>query len=95
MPELPEVETVRRSLQPIEGARLVDVEVRQPRLRRRVDRRALGDLVGRRMAEPGRRAKYLLLPTVGGGGMIVHLGMSGRLFVSGPQARIGPHDHVS
>ena len=95
MPELPEVETIRRGLQPLEGARLMGVEVRETRLRRPVDRGALEELVGRRVGKIGRRAKYLLIRVDGGGGMVVHLGMSGRLFLLDPGEPIATHDHVS
>ena len=95
MPELPEVETVRRGLQPLVGARLQGVAVRETRLRRRVRPAALRRLVGRAVAPLGRRAKYLLLPLVGGGGMIIHLGMSGRLFMAGREDPLHPHDHLS
>lgn len=95
MPELPEVETVRRGLQPLCGATLKRVEVREVRFRKRISSVALRRLVGRRLATPRRRAKYLLAPTEGGGGMIVHLGMSGRLFMAAPGTPVGAHDHVS
>jgi len=95
MPELPEVETIRRGIQPLEGANLVGVEVRETRLRQPVDRGALEDLLGRRIEKIGRRAKYLLIRMEGGGGMIVHLGMSGRLLLLDAGEPIAAHDHVS
>ena len=95
MPELPEVETVRQGLRPLEGAEITGVEVRERRLRRRVDVDALERFVGSRVGALGRRGKYLLVPTSAGGGMIVHLGMSGRLFRLPPGTPIETHDHVS
>ncbi len=95
MPELPEVETVRRGLQPLEGATLERLVVRESRLRRRVSVAALRKLTGRVVAPLDRRAKYLLLPMVDGGGMIVHLGMSGRLFMAAAGDALDRHDHLS
>lgn len=95
MPELPEVETVRLGLRPLEGAQITGVEVRERRLRHRVDVDALERFVGSRLGTLGRRAKYLLVPTSAGGGMIVHLGMSGRLFMLPPGTPLDTHDHVS
>jgi len=96
MPELPEVETIRRGLHPLQGARLTAVEVRESRLRRRVSAAALQALVGRRVGELGRRAKYLLMPTIGGGGMLLHMGMSGSLLLLLPNGSSpARHDHVS
>ena len=95
MPELPEVETVRRGLRPLEGATLVRIIVRKCQLRRRVSVAALHNLAGGVVAPLGRRAKYLLIPMVNGGGMIIHLGMSGRLFMANPGDALDPHDHLS
>ena len=61
MPELPEVETIRRGLERrLRGARILGVEIREPRLRRVVDAAGLRALVGRRVEGVSRRAKYLL-----------------------------------
>ena len=64
MPELPEVETVRRSLLPIIGRRVEAVEVIEPRLRRHVARDFGGRLVGRVIEGIERRGKYLLFQPV-------------------------------
>jgi len=89
MPELPEVEVVRRGLAAgISGRRVDHVEVLHPRP---VRRHLLGSddfqaqLAGRRFAEPRRRGKYLWLPFDDGDALLAHLGMSGqfRLDVSG------------
>ena len=95
MPELPEVETVRRGLRPLEGATLERVIVRKCQLRRRVSVAALHNLAGGVVAPLVRRAKYLLIPMVNGGGKIIHLGMSGRLFMANPGDALDQHDHLS
>lgn len=96
MPELPEVETVRRSLLPrLRGRRLGALDVRAPSLREPLDRRALQHLVGQRIVDVRRRAKYLLLDAVGGKSLIVHLGMTGNLTVAGDQIPIDTHEHLS
>ena len=82
MPELPEVETVRRGLEPVmEGARFVKVEQRRPNLRFPFPERFVERLVGWRVAALDRRAKYLLIHLTSGETLIIHLGMSGRCFV--------------
>ena len=94
MPELPEVETTRRGLEPlIVGKSIESFEVREPRLRWPVPGDLDERLGGRRIAELGRRAKYLLIVT-DGGALIVHLGMSGSLrYLPGPRSPT-QHDHV-
>jgi formamidopyrimidine-DNA glycosylase len=95
LPELPEVETIRRGLErSLRGARIVRVEVREPRLRRRVDADALGALVGRRVEGVARRAKYLLVDVGDGLVWLIHLGMSGRLVWLPPPGPAAPHEHV-
>lgn len=78
MPELPEVETVRRGLQPVlEGARLARVEARRPDLRFPFPERFSERLTGRTITALGRRAKYLTMHVRDGPLLICHLGMSG------------------
>jgi len=78
MPELPEVETVRRGLQPVmEGALLTRVETRRPDLRFPLPPRMNAKLSGRHVEALGRRAKYLTAHFEGGPVLICHLGMSG------------------
>jgi formamidopyrimidine-DNA glycosylase len=93
MPELPEVETTRRGIEPHLRGRLIDdVTVRQRRLRWPVPE--LQDLLpGHRVLKVDRRAKYLLL-RFDHGTLIVHLGMSGSLRVVGRASPPRPHDHV-
>ena len=96
MPELPEVEVLRRSLVPhLTGRRLTSVEVRSPALREPLDRAALGRLAGRRVTELRRRAKYLLIDVDSGDTLGVHLGMSGRLTVVSSEVPIAKHEHLS
>lgn len=95
MPELPEVEIVRQSLRShVCGARLSWLEVRERRLRQTIRVAALQGLVGRRIEDVQRRAKYLLLHLEGGGGLILHLGMSGQLLLLPPEAELHRHDHL-
>lgn len=78
MPELPEVETVRRGLAPVmEGARIAHVEARRPDLRFPLPERFAERLAGRRIEALGRRAKYLLADLDNGHLLAMHLGMSG------------------
>lgn len=95
MPELPEVETVRRGIAPLVTARRITaVRIREPRLRWPVPRRITSAMTGQVIREVGRRAKYLLL-AVGDGHLIIHLGMSGSLRVlSPPPEALRKHDHL-
>ncbi|MBF0182389.1 MAG: bifunctional DNA-formamidopyrimidine glycosylase/DNA-(apurinic or apyrimidinic site) lyase [Magnetococcales bacterium] len=95
MPELPEVETIRRGLAPLlVGRTLLETRVRDARLRWPVPAGALAAATdGRVIREIGRRGKYLLL-ACGAGHLLIHLGMSGRLtWLAGPQP-LRPHEHV-
>lgn len=95
MPELPEIETIRRSLLPhLPGRRIVGVDVRERRLRRPIDAGFEPRLRERRFTGIGRRGKYLLLALDGGDTLLVHLGMSGRIVLRGAGAGAAPHDHV-
>jgi len=81
VPELPEVETVRRVIAPVlEGARLESVEIRDPRLVRPFDPSIVADaLVGERVGEVGRRGKYLIVGFESGRSLLIHLRMTGSL----------------
>lgn len=96
MPELPEVETVRRGLEgPLVGHRLVRVDQRRPDLRWPLPPDFAGRLAGRRIERLERRAKFILAYLDDDQVWMVHLGMSGRMFIeSGPVGAPGPHDHV-
>ncbi len=95
MPELPEVETTRRGIEPyVKGQRITAVVVRQSRLRWPVPVEQLTQqVVGQQVQAVLRRAKYLLLQ-VGDGHLLIHLGMSGSLRLVSAAAAVGKHDHV-
>jgi formamidopyrimidine-DNA glycosylase len=96
MPELPEVETVRRGLEtPLVGHRLVRVEQRRPDLRWPLPDRFAERLTGRRVERLTRRAKFILGHLDDGAVWITHLGMSGRMFIrSGEPLPPEKHDHI-
>ena len=93
MPELPEVETSRRGIAPyVEGQMIDNVVIRQRRLRWPVDERVDRKLSGATIDSVGRRAKYLLLNTHDGSA-IIHLGMSGSVFVVERGSPAAVHEH--
>ena len=107
MPELPEVETVRRGLQPVmEGARIVSVETRRPDLRFPFPQKFAERLAGKKIVSLGRRAKYLIADIEGGPLLLCHLGMSGSFRIEAGEdasipgefhherSRDAAHDHV-
>ncbi|HEY5806495.1 MAG TPA: bifunctional DNA-formamidopyrimidine glycosylase/DNA-(apurinic or apyrimidinic site) lyase [Povalibacter sp.] len=94
MPELPEVETTRRGIEPAVATRTIDrIIVREPRLRWRVPAELPALAAGQRVQQVRRRAKYLLFD-LERGTMILHLGMSGSLRVMPASAAPLAHDHV-
>lgn len=97
MPELPEVEVLRRSLEPrLVGERIVKARVWNRALREPVNARWLGRrLAGRRVESLRRRAKYLLIDVEGGSTLIVHLGMSGRFTLVPSSEPKLQHEHVA
>jgi formamidopyrimidine-DNA glycosylase len=110
LPELPEVETVRRGLDPVLAGRVIlRAEVRRPDLRWPLPERMAERLTGARVLGLRRRSKFLLADLDRGETLIVHLGMSGRVLVTGPDeaargavtgeslrgaGAAGAHDHV-
>ena len=93
MPELPEVETTRRGLAPhVCGATVTNVVVRNRAMREPVTRNIANLITGRRIDALERRAKYLLF-RAGDGTLLVHLGMSGRLWVVDANTPPQTHDH--
>ena len=107
MPELPEVETVRRGLQPVlEGARIQSATLRRPDLRFPLPENFAGRLTGRTVVSLSRRAKFLILQLDDGLSLICHLGMSGSFRIEGGSSSSMPgkfhherakdkvHDHV-
>ncbi len=98
MPELPEVETVKRGLQPtVEGRRLTSVETRRGDLRAPFPEDFESRLTGRRVERLWRRGKYIMADLDGGETLVIHLGMSGGIRVykpAGEDIGRGKHDHV-
>jgi formamidopyrimidine-DNA glycosylase len=103
MPELPEVETVRRGLAPaMEGARLDKVEVRHRGLRWPVAKDFEERLAGQTVTSVGRRAKYLIVDVSSGDVLVMHLGMSGSFRVNDgkiakyhhEKSKSTTHDHI-
>ena len=107
MPELPEVETVRRGLAPtLEGAVVKEVELRRPDLRFPLPADMPAQLVGRKIIAVGRRAKYLLFQMDGAPVLICHLGMTGSFRIEDAdtqhtpgtfhheRSKLDAHDHV-
>jgi formamidopyrimidine-DNA glycosylase len=107
MPELPEVETVRRGLQPVmEGERIVKAEARRKDLRFPFQKDFVARLTGQTVTSLGRRAKYLMADLASGDVLLMHLGMSGSFRVitdedtktpgefHHPRSGDRAHDHV-
>ncbi len=102
MPELPEVETVRRGLTPVmEGRRVLRLEVNRPDLRFPFPDRFVQRVEGSTIIRMGRRAKFLITELSTDEALIMHLGMSGRFTITGNHAtaKTDPgtnpkHDHV-
>jgi formamidopyrimidine-DNA glycosylase len=95
MPELPEVETVCRSLRPhLLGRTIRRVRVLEPRLRVPVDQRGLKSLAGKRVDRISRLAKYILLSLSDDNVWVFHLGMSGKLVCVAANTARQKHDHI-
>jgi formamidopyrimidine-DNA glycosylase len=94
MPELPEVETVRSGLVPVmEGARITRAEVNRPDLRWPLPGRMAERLTGARVTTLRRRSKYILADLSSDETLLIHLGMSGRMLISGAMLGQFHHDH--
>lgn len=94
MPELPEVETVKRGITPhIRDQHIESVIIRQPQLRYPIPSHLPQTLSGLKVHSIKRRSKYLLLET-DLGHLIIHLGMSGRIHVLTEPPKAAKHDHV-
>lgn len=95
MPELPEVETIARTLAPyVQGRRLRAIEIHERRLREPIAADFEGRLAGRVVRGVGRRGKALVVDVGGGEVLLVQLGMTGRLTLRSADAPARPHDHV-
>ncbi|MGQ0564913.1 MAG: bifunctional DNA-formamidopyrimidine glycosylase/DNA-(apurinic or apyrimidinic site) lyase [Gemmobacter sp.] len=94
MPELPEVETVRRGLSPVmEGMRIAQAQVNRPDLRFPLPAGMADRLTGATVLALRRRSKYILADLSTGETLLIHLGMSGRMLVSGAMLGQFHHDH--
>ncbi len=92
MPELPEVETVTRSIAPLVGRRIVSAEFRCLRVLRGGDPDHMAARIqGRKIVGVKRYGKFITVSLQGGGYLLIHLGMTGRLLLGGPQ---GKHTHA-
>jgi formamidopyrimidine-DNA glycosylase len=92
VPELPEVETVARSIAPLVGRRIVSAEFRGLRVLRGGDPEEMSaSLQGRRIAAVQRYGKFIVVSLRGGGYLMIHLGMTGKLRLGGPT---GKHTHA-
>ncbi|MGB0920162.1 MAG: bifunctional DNA-formamidopyrimidine glycosylase/DNA-(apurinic or apyrimidinic site) lyase [Alphaproteobacteria bacterium] len=95
MPELPEVETVRRGLTPaMQGRRIKALQVYRPNLRYPFPPKLSADLKGRRIDQIERVSKYLLFHFDKGPVLLGHMGMSGRFEITTKAAPLAPHSHL-
>ena len=96
MPELPEVETVRRGLVPaMEGVVIAQADVNRPDLRWPFPVDMAARLTGQKVERLRRRSKYILADLSSGESLLIHLGMSGRMLISGDPLGQFVHDHPS
>lgn len=94
MPELPEVETVRRGLAPVmEGAVIAQADVNRPDLRWPFPDNMADRLTGQKVLGLRRRSKYILADLQSGESLLIHLGMSGRMLISGHTVGDFHHEH--
>jgi formamidopyrimidine-DNA glycosylase len=94
MPELPEVETVRRGLEPVMTDTVIEyAQVNRPDLRWPLPENMSERLTGQRVVGLRRRSKYILCDLEGGETLLIHLGMSGRMLISGAQVGAFAHPH--
>ena len=100
LPELPEVETVRKGLEPyMTGHVIVQADIRRPDLRWPFPENMAARLMGKRVERLRRRSKYILCDLDSGETLLIHLGMSGRMTISAPEKAgahpaLEKHDHV-
>ncbi|MEJ6502718.1 MAG: bifunctional DNA-formamidopyrimidine glycosylase/DNA-(apurinic or apyrimidinic site) lyase [Rhodobacterales bacterium] len=97
MPELPEVETVRRGLEPVmTGLVITHADVRRPDLRWPFPERMAERLTGQQVLQLRRRSKYILVDLASRETLIIHLGMSGRMLISRPEGQqtLGEFHHT-
>ena len=94
MPELPEVETIKRGIEQLVGQTISDLVVRNHNLRYKIDQNLYNQLISKKITKLSRRAKYLILE-LNVGFIIIHLGMSGSIaLLNTKTVPIKQHDHV-
>lgn len=94
MPELPEVETSRRGIEPhLLNRKIKRIDIRQHKLRWPIPKKLPVLACGRKILSIDRRAKYILLK-LENGNIIIHLGMSGSLRICDPKTQPEKHDHI-
>lgn len=95
MPELPEIETLKRKIEPrLMGVCLTAVTLLRPDLRFPITTGIGATLKNQKVTTVGRRSKYLLIGFANNKTLIIHLGMSGRLFFTTKERALDRHDHV-
>ena len=96
MPELPEVETIRRVIERrVVGRTVTRVEGQAVQMRRPLNPLELvKHMQDQRLTAARRRGKFLLLDIESQGSLMIHLGMSGRLLIATPDAALAPHTHL-
>ncbi len=95
MPELPEVECIKRALEcHLPGRTITDIEVFSPRLRTPLESLKSPELIGRSFKEIRRRGRYLTLDLTEGGTLLVHLGMSGVIRIEEGERPRAKHEHL-
>jgi formamidopyrimidine-DNA glycosylase len=95
LPELPEVETIRRGLEGmLRGRRITHVDFREAKRLRSASPRPLAELAGQRIVRLRRHGKFLLLDLDRGGTLLIHLGMTGKTIVLAAGAPERPHTHL-
>ncbi len=95
MPELPEVETSRRGIEPhILNKKIKKVIIREHKLRWPIPKSLPEKIANKKLVEISRRGKYLLLSFDHTSTVIIHLGMSGSLRICSPSTAAGKHDHI-
>ena len=95
MPELPEVETVKKALEnSIKYKKIIDFYHGEKELRFPFPRVYLKKLKGNIILKPFRIGKYCILPLSNKKNILLHLGMSGKILILNKKPKIGPHDHI-
>ena len=95
MPELPEVETTVNAISGnLKKRKIKSLKVYQPRLRYPFKNSWVKEVIGQRITKVKRRGKYIIIE-LRTGALIIHLGMTGKLFFSKPNAPLKKHDHIT